>query len=592
MPAAFVARISRLLPSLALAALYVLLVARHFPYAEVFEFDRDEGVNLMKASLYADGIPLYSRIWSDQPPLFTAILARWLKATEPTVVAGRLLVLLMAGVLVWAFCESVRLTCGTVAALAGTLMLVLSGEFVRLSVSVMIGLPALAMAMLSICFVLYYRRGAGFIALLISGAVFGLSLQTKMFCGFLAPLLVVLVAAHSLSALWRKNVRRGIAWRIACALLPPVLWIASAAAVFGAVCWRCGPIDWNQVIETHRTETVQRARDAESTRMLAGMENHDWADYRPLAVAGLASALLMLRLERLLPFCWLVAGYILLRRHEPVWYHHYMLLSVPLAWCAACGLAPITDVFRRETRLRRCLPCNVLKPALAAGAMAIAFMPFELVVPQWLMPQQAWDSQAAQLVFPRRTIANQPPTLFLPAKFDRLRGVAAWLEGRPEPPRNSPAAAMRHRPARVFAVELRGDAKAIDRMRELAGSTRWVFTDRPIYVFRAGLKSPPETVVITKKRMAARDRALTMGQILDTIDRYKPEQVLLARLLRGNAELRRHLAGNYVSTYEGQGASFGVSRYVRRDLLQPPQPQNVPPTTRPAPTTRQQRPGP
>src|SRR4051794_5789212 len=46
-----------------------------------FQYDTDEGLNLMKSLLQLRGHHLYSEIWSDQPPLFTYILSGWFKLT-------------------------------------------------------------------------------------------------------------------------------------------------------------------------------------------------------------------------------------------------------------------------------------------------------------------------------------------------------------------------------------------------------------------------------------------------------------------------------------------------------------------------------
>ena len=50
------------------------------PWWRVYEFHPDEGVNLMKAALVANGYHLYDQIWNDQPPILTLILAatHWL----------------------------------------------------------------------------------------------------------------------------------------------------------------------------------------------------------------------------------------------------------------------------------------------------------------------------------------------------------------------------------------------------------------------------------------------------------------------------------------------------------------------------------
>ena len=63
-------RYEPLLPPL----LFILLVSvSHWWVA--YEFGTDEGINLMKGALVANGFSLYSDIWSDQPPVLTFFLA-------------------------------------------------------------------------------------------------------------------------------------------------------------------------------------------------------------------------------------------------------------------------------------------------------------------------------------------------------------------------------------------------------------------------------------------------------------------------------------------------------------------------------------
>jgi hypothetical protein len=64
-------------------------------------------------------------------------------------------------------------------------------------------------------------------------------------------------------------------------------------------------------------------------------------------------------------------------------------------------------------------------------------------------------------------------------------------------------------------------------MRNYASQTNWVYTDRPMFAFRAQLPVPPNLAVISKKRIAA--GALTEDQILETLVEYKPEQIFTDR---------------------------------------------------------------
>ena len=136
--------------NLYLPVLFVIFVLVFMPLQEVFQYDSDEGIQLAKAMLYQEGFQLYSEIWNDQPPLSTVVLAGWLQVFGHSIVAARLLILVWATVLTWTVGQLVRHSAGTIPALLGVIWLTLSSNFLQLSVSVMIGLPAIALALLSL----------------------------------------------------------------------------------------------------------------------------------------------------------------------------------------------------------------------------------------------------------------------------------------------------------------------------------------------------------------------------------------------------------------------------------------------------------
>lgn len=66
--------ISLLLLYLVLAIIIVPMIV---PLKEEFQLNFDEGLQLMKASLYMEGDSPHIEIWSDYPFIFTAILSFW-----------------------------------------------------------------------------------------------------------------------------------------------------------------------------------------------------------------------------------------------------------------------------------------------------------------------------------------------------------------------------------------------------------------------------------------------------------------------------------------------------------------------------------
>jgi len=64
-------------------------------------------------------------------------------------------------------------------------------------------------------------------------------------------------------------------------------------------------------------------------------------------------------------------------------------------------------------------------------------------------------------------------------------------------------------------------------MTKYTTKTQWVVTDMPMYAFRVGLPVPPPLAAITDKRLASGE--VSEEQIIQVIDDYQPEQVLMGR---------------------------------------------------------------
>ena len=63
-----------LLP-IVIALIFFAITFSYYPFRERFQFNTDEGLNLMRSMLVTLGHPMYREVSSDQPPLFTQVLA-------------------------------------------------------------------------------------------------------------------------------------------------------------------------------------------------------------------------------------------------------------------------------------------------------------------------------------------------------------------------------------------------------------------------------------------------------------------------------------------------------------------------------------
>lgn len=324
------------LAALVTAAALVAIPWLH-PFHDVFEFDPDEGNNMMLARAISAGYELYSEVWLDQPPLFNYLSVVWGWLFGSDVNSIRALVVLFTASIVFAVYDSLRLSWGHAAALAGVLLLPLTRSFLRLSTSVMAGLPCIALALLCAWAMLRWSRSRHVGWLVAAGAFMACSLATKLFTGFLLPLFglwILLVALHQ---------RRGQPGRWK-ALLPPAIWsVCVIVLTAGLLLWMVPPGEWHQLYKAHSAAADTDMASYTARNLMRGIRA-DW-EVAVLAGIGLAQIMLCGRWSLVLIPAWCVAAYVALSFHSPVWYHHHLLLSVP--GCLVAGVA-IGDVFRRD----------------------------------------------------------------------------------------------------------------------------------------------------------------------------------------------------------------------------------------------------
>ncbi|MEM1429596.1 MAG: glycosyltransferase family 39 protein [Pseudomonadota bacterium] len=312
-------RMEPLLPGL----LFALIAALATRYWQGYEFDTDEGINLSKAALVAAGYHPYADIWNDQPPLLTYALAIVHTQFGGSVAWARTLILFAASMLLVAVFAMLRASHGRGAAWFGVLVLAGTTVFLELSVSVMVGLPALSVMMWALCFALSPGAHRG-LNLVVAGALFAVSLQIKFFTFLAAPALL-------LAALWPDSRTP----------FRPVRDVALLTAGFGAalaaLVLALGVPLMGQLVSPHVESDL---RDTYSFWASLGEVREDLGEnvwVLVLAVLGVAYcvrtrertglALTILSVVALIAFC----------LHTPVNYHHALVYLLPLAGLAGIG---------------------------------------------------------------------------------------------------------------------------------------------------------------------------------------------------------------------------------------------------------------
>lgn len=463
-PAAIAAgrRWAGLAVSLGPAIAFLVLMLVFDPFGGVFELDPDEGNNLMKARLLADGHRLHSEVWSDQPPGFTYLLAGWLDLTGWSVEQGRLLVLLCSAVLMAALGHAARRTGGNVAALGAGALLAGSFGYLRLSGSVMLAVPSLMFAMLSVCLALEHRRRGHFAWLAASAVAMALAVLVKLWTAVLVPVALLALVPGLVPGAWRR----------------PACWAATFATAAAALFLATVPLDQaGQLFSPH--VDVRSAGDFHRNTAAFWRHLGDDAGIVLLAAAGAAVAIVRRRWIGLLPAVWAVLALAALAPHKPLWYHHHLLVSIPLCWSGGLAIAAIASRAWLKTVAEALTPRGDARAWVASAGAA---------VPVW---GPALPALAGTALFIGQALEIHRGGL-VPRSGD-----GAWRDG--------------------LVLEV---------MQGLAPETRFVLTDRQIVPFRAGLRVPPDMAVTSLKRSWSGN--LDEAQVLEALEAYRPEQVLLS----------------------------------------------------------------
>ena len=332
------------LVALCVAAAWFGLISVTLDWGKPFEHDRDEGVNLIKAQLMARGHALYSDIWSDQPPVFSYILQAWNRAGlgQNAVESGRMLAAFFGAAMLGSFYLLLRKEVEFIPALAGVVCMAWSNDFLRLSHSVMIGLPSLAFAMGA--WALLSRSQDSPLRASVAGLLFGLAMMTKMSALFFLPFILW-------GALGRKS----------------LIWFLSSAAV---TAWVIGFFSGSFSAD-HLTASHLKATHADLSKSLQFVGRFFRDDGELLGLGLLVwivpRAYRPSRKAWLLPLIWVGAAAAILCMHSPVWYHHRLLITPGMAWFAAVGFGALLHALGANAQL---LKATSLRIALCIVVLA------------------------------------------------------------------------------------------------------------------------------------------------------------------------------------------------------------------------------
>ncbi len=446
------------LPLLFFAAMFLF-----FPFRERFEFNTDEGLEGMKALLLARGHPLYTETWSDQPPLFTYVLAVCIRFFGTDINAARVLVLLFSTGLIAIAALILGTTWGGWHALAGVLLIFLLPYYTTLSVSVMVAVPIMTFAMLSLLALMAWHDRRQDRWLFLSALALSLSVLTKLFIAFLAPVFVV-------GILFDERIRVGKARPWPKILRPALLWsLIFALIIFVSGVILVGSTGMRQLLSVPLSASANKAYlDLVHSKPVTDYLGDSWPIFF-LAVMGCTFVALERRWTSYYLLAWAVFAFIMLSFYAPVWFHHQLLITIPAAMLAGIAVGEALRLLPKIVRTRPFLYWHaILTFFTLAGLVFTLAVRLPVTLPDF----------------------DRPPVFITKAAH------APWFE-------------------QMF----------LTKMTNHAPQTHWVVTTLTTYAFRTGLSVPPVLAVPSFKRIA--NGELTEEQIIAIVDEYKPEQVLL-----------------------------------------------------------------
>jgi hypothetical protein len=320
----------------------------------------DEDYELSKALLYARGFRFYTEVWNDQPLLHTAIVSSVLNHNSPSVLGPRMITLGFTLILITSLFVLIRSMSGAFVAVIAILLLIMSPGFIDLSASCMVEIASLAPAVAGLAVLKVMKNSPPKLVMTLGGALFGFALQIKVIN---LILLIVVAAVVWLTEVERSTRRiegqrkkrfRGILdlEYVAPTALNCALFCISLVIVFGLInaILPAGSyfLQLNQMWLAHFAAPRSFEYGSPSQfRFDWTILLKNWDQTIPASV-GLYACFRGLRKSTwlIIPITWFVLELIVFGIHTPWWTAYYIHNAIPIAWCAAIGIAFVVQCLR------------------------------------------------------------------------------------------------------------------------------------------------------------------------------------------------------------------------------------------------------
>jgi hypothetical protein len=330
----------------------------------------------------------------------------------------------------------------------------------------------------------------------LSGFALALSVLIKLFGGMLAPIFVAGICAE----IYFEEKDKRLAWKKM--LRPVLIWgLCFGGLTLALGLMLVGPQNVWDIIYPHLMAPTEKSSHAPGYTIYYQLQ--DAVPLMALAVFGVAALLYRRKWLTLYPLAWAALAYTLFSFYAPVFYHHQLLVTIPLAMAAAGGIAEglvLLAGVRKPGELRRL-------PALVSVVALISFVLVSVHYYPVVKPQ----------------LANKP----------QIGGASLSATA--------------------------GKMKVINTMNQYIAQTHWIMTDMPMYAFLVHKPVPPVVATFSSKRLAS--GSLTGDDILTAMQQYHPEQVLMGRFVI--PKLETYLRANY--TLVADPEFFRL--FVRNDIV-------------------------
>jgi 4-amino-4-deoxy-L-arabinose transferase-like glycosyltransferase len=421
-----------------LSLIFLVFTYLYYPFRIKLQFDTDEGLNLMRSMLVVKGYSLYGEISSDQPPLFTYILAGLLRITGFEVNPARFLVLLFSTSLVWAGAQFAQLTWGKPTAILFLPIIMIVPYYPVLSVSVMIGIPSIALAVISMLFVILWHEHKRDIWLVLSAFFLALSVLIKLFTGFLALIFLIGITI----AAYLDGREEEPSWKI---LRPAWTWgicFTITGLTLGGTL--IGPGNMGALILPSVEASSQAVFQSNNFTLNAQLQNA-----LPLLALGSLGTFVSIYRRKwfaFYPLAWSIVAYSLFSFYSPVFYHHQLLITVPAAMLASSFVGEGISFLGQRRQ-----PSGLVwfQSLLGMGALVGFLLVFNHYYPAV-----------------NKELSKQPSI--------SQSGLSATS----------------------------GKIQILRAMNDYADQTNWIVTDMPIYAFRVHKPVPPILATFSQKRLA------------------------------------------------------------------------------------------